>query len=140
MTGAFPTFAEIPRCPAGSSRGEDEFLRLMLIPRDDDALRKLAVRYFHPLDRLENEVPQAEGEWPKGIRDVQLTLSSTPALTPGGIAWKLSAVQTVLELRLGKGDHDSGEWEWWHYLVKSAMTDAIELERARQAGAAGGAP
>jgi hypothetical protein len=54
-----------------------------------------------------------------------LDLSSTPARTPGGIAWKCLMVLNFFA--------DEEDWKWWRYLLKSAITDAIDLERARAA-------
>jgi hypothetical protein len=63
-------------------------------------------------------------------KQMLLDLLSTPARTPGGIAWKC---RTVLNFFANEES-----WAWWRYLLKSAVTDAIDLERARTDWAAAG--
>jgi len=71
-----------------------------------------------------NEVPpEGDKSFNESYRQMLLDLSSTPARTPGGIAWKCWMVLNFFE--------DEETWEWWRYLLKSAVTDAIDLERAR---------
>jgi hypothetical protein len=80
----------------------------------------------------------AEGFAGREYQDMRLSLSSTPALTPGGLVWKMSEVLSVLAIRI---EEDDGKFECWDHLLSSAMTDAVELERAQQAAecAPGGA-
>jgi hypothetical protein len=66
---------------------------------------------------------EVTSEGGKTYQQMLLDLSSTPARTPGGIAWKLWMVLNFFA--------DEEDWKWWRYLLKSAITDAIDLERGR---------
>jgi hypothetical protein len=72
---------------------------------------------------LPNNVIEGDKSVNDPYRQMLLDLSSTPARTPGGIAWKCLMVLNFFA--------DEETWEWWRYLLKSAITDAIDLERAR---------
>jgi hypothetical protein len=69
--------------------------------------------------------PERDKSFSDAYRQMLLDLSSTPARTPGGIAWKCLMVLNFFA--------DEEDWKWWRYLLKSAITDAIDLERARAA-------
>jgi hypothetical protein len=116
-----PTFEEIPATPQGYMRALDDFLPLSLIPADDAGLRSLVVKMFNLEERNGNNV--IEAGFSEAHKQMLLDLSSTPARTAGGIAWKCWMVLKFFE--------DEEKWEWWRYLLKSAITDAIDLERAR---------
>jgi hypothetical protein len=116
-----PTLEEIPATPDGYSRALDDLLPLALIPPDDAGLRSLVVKMFNLEERNCNNV--IEAGFSDAHQQMLLNLSSTPARTPGGIAWKLWTVLNFFA--------DEEEWIWWRYLLKSAITDAIDLERAR---------
>jgi hypothetical protein len=120
-----PTLDEVPTAPVGYRRDDGDFLRLSLIPSDDTALRAATIKLFLAEEHYANTVPcESDVTWedPRGLRQ---NLSETPARTPGGIAWKLAEVLTYFE--------EDEKWEPWQYLLRSALVDAIELERARAA-------
>jgi hypothetical protein len=116
-----PTLEEIPATPDGYSRALEDLLPLALIPTDDAALRSFVVKMFNLEERNCNNA--IEGDNFGSYRKMLTDLSSTPARTPGGIAWKCLMVLNYFA--------DEEEWIWWRYLLKSAITDAIDLERAR---------
>ena len=120
-----PTLEEIPATPDGYSRALDDLLPLSLIPTDDAGLRSLVVKMFNLSEQdCNGEVtPKGDKSFNDAYRQMLLDLSSTPARTPGGVAWKCWMVLNFFE--------DEETWEWWRYLLKSAVTDAIDLERAR---------
>jgi hypothetical protein len=119
------TFEEIPATPDGYMRALDDLLPLSLIPTDDAGLRSLVVKMFNLDERdCNGEVtPDGDKSFNDAYKQMLLDLSSTPARTPGGIAWKCLMVLNFFA--------DEEDWKWWRYLLKSAVTDAIDLERAR---------
>jgi hypothetical protein len=120
-----PTLEEIPATPDDYSRDLEDFLPLSLIPADDASLRSLAIKMFNlSEDDCNGETTHKSDKGFHGAyKQMLLDLSSTPARTPGGIAWKC---WTVLNFFANEEN-----WEWRRYLLKSAVTDAIDLERAR---------
>jgi hypothetical protein len=117
-----PTLEEIPATPDGYMRALDDLLPLSLIPADDAGLRSLVVKMFN-LEERDCNIGGEASEGGKTYQQMLLDLSSTPARTPGGIAWKLWMVLNFFA--------DEEDWKWWRYLLKSTITDAIDLERAR---------
>jgi hypothetical protein len=119
-----PTLEEIPATPDGYMRALDDLLPLSLIPADDAKLRSLAIKMFNLEERDCNGVVTHESDkCDDPYQKMLLDLSSTPARTPGGIAWKCLMVLNFFA--------DEEDWKWWRYLLKSAITHAIDLERAR---------
>jgi hypothetical protein len=105
-------------------RALGDLLPLSLIPTDDAGLRSLVIKMFNLDEHNCNEVPpEGDKSFNESYRQMLLNLSSTSARAPGGIAWKCWMVLNFFE--------DQETWEWWRYLLKSAVTDAIDLERAR---------
>ena len=121
-----PSFVEIPRMAAGCQHDEPALLRMCLLPCDDTLLRAAAIELYTAEEDLNNEVPTADGCYGNKVMALHRGLASVSAITPGGIAWKLSKA-----LDFFAGDED---YQWWRQLLVSALSDAIELERARQAG------
>lgn len=123
QTSRLPTFDELPR---GMHPVDDAaFLRLALIPGEDAALRVAASRLL-VLDEASNvAIGDEVGPSLDRFREALTGLSRIQTRTPGGIAWKLG---TVLDYFAERED-----WEWWRRLLRSAMLDAIELERTRVA-------
>jgi hypothetical protein len=118
-----PTFEEIPLLPRDGCRDEGEFMRLMPLPRDDAELRAVAVKQFVVSERLASGTERdcTYDEFQTMLKE----LSSVPARTPGGVAWKLASVLDFFS--------EDDDWVWWRYLPQSALHDAIELERGRAA-------
>jgi hypothetical protein len=121
-----PTLEESPTTPDGYMRALDDLLPLSLIPTDDAGLRSLVVKMFNLSEHDCNNgegTPGGGKSFNDSYKQMLLDLWSTPARTPGSIAWKCWMVLNFFE--------DEETWEWWRYLLKSAVTDAIDLERAR---------
>jgi hypothetical protein len=116
-----PTLNEVPAVPVGYGRDDGDFVRLSLVPPDDIALRAATIKIFLAEERCANMV-KSDVTWEQ-VQGLLRGLSDVPARTPGGIAWKLTEVLTYFE--------DQENWEPWRYLLKSALVDAIELERGR---------
>jgi hypothetical protein len=118
-----PTLDEVPAVPIGYGRDDGDFVRLSLVPPDDTALRAATIKIFLAEEHCQNAVSSESDTTWEGVCSLRRGLSDVPARTPGGIAWKLAEVLTYFE--------DQENWEPWRYLLKSAVVDAIELERAR---------
>jgi hypothetical protein len=132
-TSTLPTLSEVPPVPTGSSYDSRGLMQLCLIPRDDTDLRAAAVKLYVTSELQGNTVGGGGRDGHKIYHSLLLELSSCPARTPGGLAWKLAEVMDLLRSQIeGAG----GTWAWWHYLAESALSDAIGLERARQAACA----
>jgi len=117
---ALPLLSEVPLRPQGYGRNLEEFLRIGLIPSEDADLRAKAVAFFVDDERDANAAGGLPGF---EARSRLIDLASVPALTPGGVAWKLAQVLSYFV--------DEERREWWHYLLNSALVDAVDLERAR---------
>lgn len=122
---ALPTMAELGPMSDGAVRQIEDLLALVLIPRDEPKLRAAAVELLQA-EALECSTTSEDHH--KRAEAARDCLSSVQAQTPGGLAWKLwLAGRSHLP-----GPSDSG-WRWCDYLLESAIRDAIELERRRQA-------
>jgi hypothetical protein len=125
-----PTLDEVPPVPNGTSRDDKGLVRLSIIPRYDTELRAMGVKLFVMSEHQSNTVGGTGKDGQKIYHDLLLDFSSCPARTPGGLAWKLVEVTDMIESEI----NEAGEnWSWWKYLAKSAVSDALELERTRQA-------
>jgi hypothetical protein len=118
-----PTLVEVPPLQDGV-RNWEELLWIAMIPADDAALRAAAIALHNKTE---------EGSCRSLVDDLK-QLSSIPAKTPGGLAWKLATVFDFYKPDEAAGEH----WTWPAYLLQSALSDALEHERARRM--AGGAP
>jgi hypothetical protein len=90
---------------------------------DDAELRAEAVKQFVVSERFCSGVGRncSFNEFQTMLKG----LSDVPARTPGGIAWKLATVLNYFSTE--------EDWCWRRYLLRSALLDAIELERSRSA-------
>jgi hypothetical protein len=113
---SIPTLAEVPLLKEGMRDWED-LLRIAMIPAEDAALRAAAVSLHNKSEKSGTE----------SLVDDLGKLSDVPAKTPGGLAWKLAMALRYFQ-------EDEGDWNWASYLLQSALTDALEHERARMAG------
>lgn len=129
-TGPLPTLEEVPVLPTGWIRDLDALVNLSMLPHDDGDLRALAVKEFMTSERDGNTVGRLPEGADEAYQKILWDLSHTPARTPGGLAWKLGEVLKCLTIEI---EAEGESWCWWHHLVQSAMIDALELERARQA-------
>jgi hypothetical protein len=119
---SMPGLDEVPPTKSGHWRDQKEFLLLALIPKfGDDALRRAAVHLFLA-DELDYNTDSDPDYDPCSART---NISYVPARSAGGIAWKIA---TALDFFSEETDR-----LWWHYILESALNDAIELERNRPA-------
>ncbi len=102
----------------------------MLIPPDDAALRAAAANELVTFER--DNVSVGGGLSSDQCKNMLNGLSEVPARTPGGLAWKLATILSFFSTE--------EDWQWWRYLLQSAVHDAIELERVRAATAPSSAP
>jgi hypothetical protein len=116
---ALPTLDEVPLLKEGV-RDWEELLRIGMIPAEDAALRAAAIA----LHNKSEDGSRMAGGGPELTDDLK-GLSSIPAKTVGGLAWKLSQVFNYY-----KPDED-GDWTWPAYLLQSALSDALDHARAR---------
>lgn len=122
---SLPTIDELPPPRGGGFCDDEDMLRFALLPPEDAELRAAAVSLFADNER-DGGTSDAAAE---SYRDKLKDLSSHPSRTPGGIAWKLAKILAYFA--------DEDHWEWWRYLLRSALVDAIDLERARSAPVGG---
>ncbi len=117
-----PTLEELPRLTGKNSRHTYDLMNLALIPVDDAQLRAAVLAYFK---RAEDELNDIITDKSRSHVDDLRDLAGTVALTPGGIAWKLATAVSFWK-------DDSEPLEWWQFMVQDALSDVIELERARR--------
>jgi hypothetical protein len=120
---ALPTLAEVPPVSNGRHRDMEELLRLGLIPAEDVKLRAAAIADFIA-DERDNDTPGGPPD-PEAFTKRRKGFSEIGAQTPGGIAWKIA---TALDFW-----KEEENWDWWRYLLYSALIDAADLERRRVA-------
>lgn len=116
-----PSLREVPLGHDSGWRDYEVMMRMAMIPYDDPKVRQAATRLFVAQESYVQTVNPDEDAYKQQLLD----LSNSSARTPGGVAWKLATVLAAIE-------PDNGEWQWWHYLMQSALVDALEQERARQ--------
>ena len=118
---ALPLLSEVPLRPYGHRRDIADLLRLALIPAEDAEFRAKAVAYFVDYERVDDAVPRDLLEF--DASDRLIDLADVPARTPGGVAWKIAEALAFF-------DTDE-RWDWWRYLLNSALADVIDFERVR---------
>lgn len=108
---------------------DDSAMRIAIIPVDDVALKRAAIDEYEAIMRAANlRVGTAEyhaadeAEEAAGQR-----LIETPAVTPGGIAFRLAHLLAAID----ESDLTGALTPWMRDMVRAALCDALTQERQR---------
>lgn len=107
---------------------DDSTKRIAIIPVDDVALKRASIDEYEASLRTEN-FPVGTREYDVAEHDEEAAgqrLLTTQATTPGGIAYRLARLLSVME-------EDEAPSEWQKTMVRAALRDALAQERARSA-------
>jgi hypothetical protein len=115
----------LPPPRRGHGRCYDEEMRLALIPPDDVEFKKKAIEFFLAGELANNACGEEIDRTMAEDRRLAAELELTRALTPGGIAWRLSEAVRVME-------NEEEPHTWAIEVIRAALADAIEQERARR--------
>jgi hypothetical protein len=115
----------IPPPAQGIGRDYEDEARLALISNDDIAFKKTALALFLAAERESNSAV-ADERLNSNEAALEERMLHVRALTPGGIAWRLKEL-----LRFQTEVEETSDYAI--NIVRAALADAIEQERARQA-------